>query len=360
MTTATISRPRRTADEFAESLVETMNHASLALMTSIGHRTGLFDVMAGRRASTSHEIAAAAGLDERYVREWLGAMATGGVVDLDADERETRYTLPDAHAACLTRAAAPNNLAALTQYVAELGSVEDGIVRCFREGGGVPYEAFPRFHEIMAEDSGQSVLPALLDTIVPLVPGLTSRLENGIDVLDLGCGRGRALVLLAEAFPRSRFLGYDLSPEAVEHGRRSAARRGLRNVQLEARDVTGMDDDARFDLVTAFDAIHDQARPDVVLAAIRRALRPSGVFLMQDIRASTHVHGNLDHPIGPLLYTISCMHCMTVSLAQGGMGLGTVWGREQALAMLSAAGFHDVRVEDLPHDFQNSYYIANP
>ena len=357
MTTATLKPTVRSAEAFAETLVETMNHAALALMTSIGHRTGLFDVLAGRAPSTSTEIAEAAGLDERYVREWLGAMATGGF--LEVDERVARFSLPDAHAACLTRAATPNNLAALTQYVAQLGAVEDGIVTCFREGGGVPYEAFTRFHEIMAEDSGQTVLPVLVDTILPLVPGLVTRLGNGIAVLDVGCGRGRALVLLAEAFPRSRFVGYELSPDAVDHARRQAARRGLRNLRFEVRDATGMDDVHGFDLVTAFDAIHDQARPDVVLAAIRRALKPGGVFLMQDIRASTGVHGNLDHPIGPLLYTISCMHCMTVSLAQGGMGLGTVWGREMALEMLSEAGFTDVRVEDLPHDIQNSYYIAN-
>jgi 2-polyprenyl-3-methyl-5-hydroxy-6-metoxy-1,4-benzoquinol methylase len=112
------------------------------------------------------------------------------------------------------------------------------------------------------------------------------------------------------------------------------------------------------DLITAFDAIHDQARPDKVLAAIAKALKPNGTFLMQDIAASSHMHKNCDHPAGPFLYTISCMHCMTVSLAQNGAGLGAMWGEEQAREMLHAAGFSRIDVKKLPHDFQNSYFIA--
>src|SRR5690606_3222684 len=109
------------------------------------------------------------------------------------------------------------------------------------------------------------------------------------------------------------------------------------------------------DLVTAFDAIHDQARPAAVLANIRRALRPGGVFLMQDIRASSHLERNKDHPLGPYLYTISTMHCMSVSLATGGEGLGTVWGEEKALEMLREAGFARVELHRLPHDIMNNY-----
>ncbi|MCP5366827.1 MAG: class I SAM-dependent methyltransferase [Hyphomicrobiales bacterium] len=344
------------AEAFAGRMVDILNGASLALMTSIGHRTGLFDTMAVMAPAGSAAIAARAGLDERYVREWLGAMVTGAVVE--HDPVAGTYRLPAAHAACLTRAATPDNIAAFTQYVGILGGVEDAVVDCFRTGGGVPYSAYHRFHEVMAEDSGQTVLPALVDRILPLVPGLVARLEAGIEVLDVGCGRGRAMNLLARAFPRSRFLGYDLSEEAICAARAEARAQGSRNVLFLQRDLTDFDEPAQFDLVTAFDAIHDQARPDAVLAGIHRALRPGGTFLMQDIAASSHLHHNLDHPIGPFLYTISTMHCMTVSLAQGGAGLGTAWGRELAQQMLAEAGFTAVRIHNLAYDIQNDYYVA--
>jgi 2-polyprenyl-3-methyl-5-hydroxy-6-metoxy-1,4-benzoquinol methylase len=236
--------------------------------------------------------------------------------------------------------------------------VEDGIVDCFRDGGGVPYEAYGRFHEVMAEESGLTVVGALDDHLLPRVPGLTDRLTAGIDVLDVGCGSGRALIHLARAYPNSRFTGYDLSAEAIGRARAVAQNGGLTNVRFEARDVTALGETGAFDLVTAFDAIHDQARPDLVLAGIAGALKPGGVFVMQDIRASSHVHGNADHPMGTYLYTISCMHCMTVSLAQGGMGLGAVWGRETAERMLAEAGFGKVVVNELEHDPLNCLYVA--
>jgi len=226
----------------------------------------------------------------------------------------------------------------------------------------LPYSAYPRFHEIMAEDSGQTVLPVLLDQILPLAPGLTERLTAGIDVLDIGCGRGRALLLLARTFPRSRFTGYDLSEEAVAHARTEAAREGLQNVHFEARDLTDFDEAAlpeAFDLITSFDAIHDQKSPDRVLAGIARALRPGGTYLMQDIAGSSHLHENQDHPLGPFLYTVSCLHCMSVSLAQGGAGLGAMWGEQQALAMLAEAGFDRVTTHHLDHDVQNTYYVMS-
>ncbi len=344
---------------FAERMLDILNGGALSVMISIGHRAGLFDAMADRGPVSSDDLADAAGLDERYVREWLGAMAAGGIVTWDAACRG--FVLPDEHAACLTRAAAPDNLAVYAQYIPQFGVVEDGILACFREGGGLPYSAYPRFHEIMAEDSGQTVLPVLLSHIVPLVPGLAARLAEGIDVLDIGCGRGRALLLLARAFPRSRFVGLELSAEAVDHAREAAAREGLANVRFEARDLTDFDvsaDAATFDLITSFDAIHDQKSPDRVLRGIARALRPDGVYLMQDIAGSSHVHENQDHPLGPFLYTVSCLHCMSVSLAQGGQGLGAMWGRQRALAMLAEAGFADVSVHQLDHDVQNYYYVV--
>ena len=343
------------AERFAERMVDVLNEGAIALMTSIGHRTGLFDAMVGLQPSTSEQIATAAGLKERYVREWLAAMVVGRIVEHNPED-ETYY-LPQEHAAFLTRVASPDNIAVTAQLIPLMGSVEDSIVESFKNGGGVPYSAFPRFHEVMAEDSGQTVVAALTDHILPLVPGLIKRLESGIEVLDVGCGSGRALNLMARMFPNSRFVGYDFSEEAIARARTEAKEHGTTNARFEVKDAAVLDEKARYDLITTFDAIHDQADPAAVLKGIAAALKEDGVYLMQDIAGSSHLHNNLDHPIAPLLYTVSTMHCMTVSLAQGGEGLGTMWGEEKAREMLEEAGFKKVEVKQLPHDIFNNYFI---
>ena len=357
MTTSTYDESR--AEAFAGRMLEMLNGGALAVMISVGHRTGLFDALGELDAATSHELADAAGLDERYVREWLGAMVTGRIVEVDPET--ARYNLPAEHAAWLTRAASPDNLAVEAQWITTLSAVEDDIIECFHNGGGVPYERFTRFHEVMAEESGQTVLSVLCSHILPLVPGMTDRLEEGVSLLDLGCGRGRALLLLAERFPRSSFTGYDLSADAISYATAQALEGGRDNVSFVQRDLSTFDVDAEpeaFAYVATFDAVHDQARPLAMLKGIRRTLQADGVYLMQDIQGSSHVHENIDHPGGPLLYMISCMHCMTVSLAQGGDGLGAMWGEQKARELLAEAGFGSVDVHLLEHDPFNAYFVV--
>ncbi|MDQ4075723.1 MAG: class I SAM-dependent methyltransferase [Chloroflexota bacterium] len=346
------------AEAFGERLVGMLNEGALAHLVSIGHQTGLFDTLSILPPATSGQVAEAAGLNERYVREWLNAMTVGRIVSYNPANQT--YRLPPEHAAWLTRAAGADNMAVYMQHVSLLGTVEAPIVDRFRYGGGVPYEAFPRFHEIMAEDSNMNVVSALVEQILPLVPGLVDKLQAGIQVLDVGCGRGRAINVMAQAFPQSHFTGYDISEEAIAFAQAEAAEWGLHNAHFAVKDAAALDAVGRYDLITAFDAIHDQGFPARVLRNIHRALKPDGVFLMQDIAASSHVHHNMDLPTAPFLYTISTMHCMTVSLAQGGVGLGTMWGRETAQRMLAEAGFTDITVQQLPHDIFNDYYISYP
>ena len=343
------------AESFAEGLMAKINDASLALMTSIGHRTGLFDALAQLDWVSSDRIAEFAGLNERYVREWLGAMVTGRVVEYRTDDRT--YRLPAEHAACLTRSAGGNNIAQTMQWFAVLGGVEDKVIDKFKHGGGVHYCEFDRFHEVMASESDNTVVNALREHILPLVPGLIDQLQLGIRVLEIGCGSGRATCRLAELFPNSTITGYDLCAEAIEAGQQIRQARGLSNATLAVNDITNLRETGEFDLVLAFDVIHDQKAPAVVLANVFKALRSGGVFLMQDIAASSHLENNMDHVLGPFFYTISTMHCMTVSLAQGGDGLGTVWGEELAAKMLGEHGFVAIEIRQLPHDIINNYYV---
>ncbi|MGV2831814.1 class I SAM-dependent methyltransferase [Myxosarcina sp. GI1(2024)] len=343
------------ADAFAEQLLVTLNKGALTLMISLGHRTGLFDTLATLPPATSQEIAEKAGLHERYVREWLNAIVVGGIINYDSKDKT--YHLPAEHAAFLTDATSPNNMASLAQFIPVLAQVEEDIVACFYDGGGVPYAQYSRFHEVMAEDSKKNVVMALEDQILPLIPSLIERLEQGIEVLDVGCGRGKALNHLASLFPRSRFTGYDFCADVIDKAVEEAESRQLSNVRFLVKDAVQIDEVERYDLITTFDAIHDQAHPDCVLKNIYRALRPNGIYLMQEIQAATEVSGNFAHPVAPFLYTISCMHCMSVSLAAGGMGLGAMWGQEKALELIKEAGFSQIELKQLPHDFVNDYYI---
>ena len=345
-----------TAEAFTERMIAAIDGASLALLVSIGHQTGLLDTMAGLPPSTSRRIAEAAGLNERYVREWLGGMTTGHVVDYDADAGT--YSLPAHRAGVLTRAAGPDNLALVALFLPLLSEVEQKVIGCFREGGGLPYSEFPRFHTLMAEMSGAVFDKALVDVVLPLVDDLPERLRSGADVADFGCGSGHAINVMAQAFPASRFTGIDFSEEAIATGVQEAARLGLSNATFESHNLPELDKVAAYDVITVFDAIHDQAQPARVLENIYRALRPGGVFLMADIKASSRLEENVDVPMSTYLYTTSLMHCMTVSLALDGAGLGAAWGRQLATKMLGDAGFDDVQVAEVESDPINNYYLA--
>lgn len=345
-----------TTEEFTERIVATLDGASLTILLSIGHQTGLLDTMAGLAPATSAQIAEAAGLNERYVREWLGGMTTGLVVEYDPDT--ATYRLPAHRAGVLTRAAGPQNLAVVAQFLPLLGEVEQKIIGCFRAGGGLPYSEYPRFHKLMAEESGAVFDASLIDVVLPLVDGLPERLRAGADVADFACGSGHAINVMAQAFKASRFTGIDFSEQAIATGIREAAERGLTNAAFESHDLPELDKVECYDVITVFDAIHDQAQPARVLENIHRALRPGGVLLMADIKASSRLEDNVGAPMSTYLYTTSLMHCMTVSLALDGAGLGTAWGTQLAVAMLGDAGFDDVRVAEIEADSINNYYIA--
>ena len=343
------------AEEFGGELLQILNGGMLTLMISVGHRTGLFDTLATLAPSTSQQVADAAGLNERYVREWLNAMTVGRIVVHDPDA--LTYVLPAEHAVSLTRASGPGNLANMAQFTALFGLVEDDIVDCFQHGGGVPYSRFPKFQDLMAEMSGQVHDAALVDGELALVDGILDRLRDGIDVLDVGCGQGHAINLMAKEFPNSRFHGVDFGEDAVAAAQKETAELGVTNATFEVKDAATLDGSTQYDFITVFDAIHDQAKPDVVLKGIFDSLRAGGAFLCVDVAGSSHVHENLEHPMAPAMYSVSTFHCMTVSLAYDGAGLGTMWGEQKAAEMFADAGFTSVVSHHIPEDPMNVYYV---
>ncbi len=353
MTTTDIPSDAATG-EFIGRLVDIYAGSMLTYMIDLGHRTGLLTEVAGQ-PGTSVEIAARAGLEERYVREWLAAMVTGGIVDYDATARS--YHLSPARAAVL--ADGPMNMAPLAQLQTHLGKHVHHVARAFREGGGVPYAAYrPEFTDVMDAVSRTWFDGLLVDAYLPLVPGLLEVLRQGGRVADVACGTGHALVVLARAFPDATFVGYDLDDGAIARARAEADGAGLANVTFEVADAARLDADDLFDAILVFDAIHDQVDPAGVLARIHAALRPGGLFVMKEPHAADALEDNIGHPMAPILYSVSTLHCMTVSLAHGGAGIGTMFGENLARSLLADAGFVDVDVHPAPGDPADAVYIA--
>lgn len=352
---------------FQEKMTAILNHGALNLAMSLGYRLGLFDVMdAERLPRTAAQIARAAGLDHRYVNEWLGVMVCGGIVELVADEAQApRFFLPQAHGDVLARRAGSGNLGVYTQEIPLLTvCAMDAVRQAFCDGEGIPYGQYPEFHDFMAQLGDAKHRRVLVEVFLPSVDRgrVVKALHRGIDVCDLGCAQGVATTLMAQAFPHSRFVGIDISEDALDVARNDARELGLRNVDFVCRDAAELhrcaDWARRFDYITAFDAIHDQTRPREALAGVHAMLRSGGLFSMVDIAADSEIAGNRSHPMGAFLYTVSLMHCMPVGLVDGGMGLGMMWGRQTAEHMLRQAGFSQVAVEEIPGDPFNLHFLC--
>ena len=357
---------------FSKRLTDILNHGALNLALAVGYQLKIFDVMADlARPVTSRDLARAAGLHERYVREWLGIMCTGQIIEVHFPEpsgdndREWEYYLPSAHAALLTRNAGSGNMGVYTQEIPLLTQIALArVLEDFSTGAGIEFSAYPRFQAFMSQLSHAKHRQVLIPHFLPQVDDgrVMARMEKGIQVCDVGCGQGIALHLMAQHFPASTFVGIDNDASAIEEARQTTADLGLRNLTFQEKDAAAIESDSnlseQFDYITAFDAIHDQSHPLAVLRGIRHMLAPGGLFSMIDIDAASHPAGNLDHPMGPFLYTVSLMHCMPVGLSNQGMGLGMMWGRDGAVSLLEQAGFSDVQVLEMSHDPFNVHYLS--
>ena len=344
------------ADVYANRIGRTLNSGFVSLMISIGHRTSLFDMMASLPPSTSNDIAAASGLAERYVREWLAAMTAARIVEYDV--RTGTYFLPIEYAAVLSRGAGSGNLASAAQLLSMLASVEDMVVAGFHGGGGVMPEAYERLHGFLADEKRQHIDEEYVEALLELMPGMDLRLAAGACVLDAGCGDGAVLTILARMFPRSGFRGYDISGEMVDRANERADEAGLSNIEFTIGDVASLDEPRSYDLILALESIHEVAFPRLALRNIANALRRDGVFLMQEVAASSHLARNVENPFAPMLYALSLLHAVPVSLAQDGEALGRMWGEERARQMLHEAGFTKTRFDGIPSDPLRYYCVA--
>ncbi|MFH1138109.1 MAG: class I SAM-dependent methyltransferase [Pseudomonadota bacterium] len=353
-------------ENFSRKMVDILNAGAINLGLAIGYKLGLLDALeACGSPETAATLARAAGLNLRYVTEWLGIMISAGVVEVETGGDELKYFLPPEHAACLTRNAGNANLGVYTQEIPLLTQCAlDAVSEGFKTGDGVEYSRYPRFQAFMTELSNAKHTQVLVDQFLPGVDRgrITALLKQGVKVCDLGCGEGVAALLMARAFPCSEFIGLDISAEVIEQAQARADREGLKNLRYLVRDAARLAQQGEFtdyfDYVVAFDSIHDQTAPLAALESVRSILRPGGAFSMIDIAAETNQADNIAHPMGPFLYTVSLMHCLPVGLANQGAGLGMMWGRQKAVRMLEEAGFGGVEVREIEGDSFNLHFFC--
>ena len=354
-------------ETFSETMIKILNYGALNLAMAIGYRTGLFDAMDRLDSPlTASSIAKKTGLNSRYIEEWLGIMVTGRIVEISkSSEGDNLFYLPKHRADLITRRAGASNLGVYTQEMPILTvSAMDSVISGFKTGAGITYDHYPTFQQFMSQLADAKHRRVLIDEFLPTIDEgrLVARLQAGIRVCDMGCAEGVAARLMAKAFPRSQFMGIDISEDAVAAARQRTRQEQIKNLAFMIQDAALLQEniqlEASFDYVTAFDAIHDQNRPLEALRGIYYILAPEGRFSMVDIAAQSDLADNLDHPMGPFLYTVSLMHCMPVGLVDGGAGLGMMWGREKAEGMLKAAGFRNVQVQEMPNDPFNFHYYC--
>jgi 2-polyprenyl-3-methyl-5-hydroxy-6-metoxy-1,4-benzoquinol methylase len=295
-------------------------------MIHLGDRLGLYAALAAADGPlTSAELAEATGLDERWVREWLANQAAARLVETDDDA--ARFWLSGEGRAVLASPQHPAFGMGLFHHLPQTMRALERMPECFRTGVGYDYDAQGPEAAIGIERGFEPWSNAnLLRKVLPAMDGVVERLRDGIEVADVGCGAGSAVLLLAEAFPASTFVGYDISAHALARANEKLAASGLRNARFVDPRAEPLPDDGRLGLVTTFDCLHDMAHPEEVIAAIRSALDEDGRWLLVDIQARDSIAENIaENPMAAMLYGISVLSCMSSSLSEpGGAGLGTL------------------------------------
>ncbi|HEY7325982.1 MAG TPA: class I SAM-dependent methyltransferase [Streptosporangiaceae bacterium] len=343
MTTTAHTFDPAKAEAFAGRLMPLLAGGIQSQLIDLGDRTGLF-AAAAEGPATSDELADRADLVERYVREWLGAMVTTGIMQYDP--ADATYALPPEHAALLV---GPASMAPVARANTVLARHVADLARVFREGGGIPYADYsPDFTDAMDGMSRGGFDQFLLEAYLPMAPGLADRLAAGARAADVACGSGHALVILARAFPRSVFTGYDSDEHALGRARKEAADEGLTNLSFELADIGHLDVTEPFDAIFMFDALHDQVDPAGVLSRISASLAPDGVFLLREPHAADRLEDRIGNPMAAVQYSVSVMHCLTVSLAHAGAGIGLAFGEGHARRLLTEAGFADPQLYPAP------------
>ena len=353
---ATQAIDQQKMEQFVHKVLGDTSALTTVVLGALGDKLGLFKNLHAQGPATSAELAKRAGVQERYAREWLRAMASAGY--LTYDPATQRFTLPAEHAPVLAQETGPVFFGGVWETLMGTLRPIDKLSQSFRDGGGVTQTDYPD-----ATYNGTDRFTAgwfenlLVQVWLPAIPAVNAALERGIDVADVGCGRGRAVIKFAQAFSKSRIVGYDIYQPNIDRAMANAQTAGVAaQVRFERLDASKAIP-GQYDLITTFDVIHDAVDPRGLLNTIRKALRPGGTYLCLDINCSDKPEENTG-PLASLFYGFSMVYCMTTSLANGGEGLGTCGLPESKLRELAlSAGFGSVRKLPLENPFNNLYEV---
>lgn len=346
---------RARIEAFLERFVGFASGATTMGLLAVADRCGLLAWLGEHESGTVAEVSAGAGLEARYVEEILSGLTAAGALEYDA--ATSTFTMPPEHALFLASETSPYFMGGWMDMMPSIMSQIDGIAAAARHGGGVGFEEFGKgMIRGIDRGNGPSQRVFLLKRWLPAVPGLVDKLEAGANVADVGCGVGTAAIVMAEAFPETSVTGYDVSEESLAVARSRA--QDLPNATFTVSSVESIALEPPYDLVTAFDVIHDLIDPLAGMTRIRESLAPGGQFLMMEPNASSNLEDNLD-PHGALLYGISALHCMTQSLARGGEGLGAAWGRQKAEQYAQRAGFTSFQALDSIENKFSAFYLLS-
>ena len=349
---------------FSFNLFTQLSGAVTAAMIHLGDRLGLYDVLADAgEALTTSEMAERAGLDERWVREWTFNQASARLIVADTSGSPDRFSLsPEGIAVLADQGSAAFGMGMFHRFPNMMAEVEH-MPDSFRTGLGHPYDSAGADGAIGIERSFEPWnRHNLLPTVLPAVTGLVQRLEEGVSLIDIGCGAGGALLMMATAFPESRFTGYDISRHALDRAEERRLESGLSNVHFADPRDDPIPTDGSVDVITTFDCIHDMTHPQAMMHTIRRAIADDGVWLLVDIRGRGSFAQNLqENPMASLMYGISVLTCMSSALsAADGAGLGTLGLPEDvARSMSRTAGFTNFQRLPVEHAV-NAFYEIRP
>ncbi|MGO9060731.1 MAG: class I SAM-dependent methyltransferase [Candidatus Binataceae bacterium] len=343
------------AKQVAQSVMNDIGSVMHGMLSFIGDRVGLFKAMMDAGPLTVDRVAAKTGLSARYVREWLGAMAAAGYVEYDAGAQT--YLLTPEYAAALADEESPFFIGSYFQMAQAAAAVAPEVARAFRTGAGVTQAQYPAgFFEAAERNSNTRYKHKLLRKWIPAMPQVVEVLQAGGTAADVGCGGGRAAIMIAQAFPKARVAGFDVHAASIERARRNAEAAGVSDrVTFEVTNGTKLPAQA-FDFAATFDVVHDAVDPVGLMGAIRRALKDNGTYLVQEINLSGELNDNL-RPLGKMAYSVSTLYCMTTSLAHGGAGIGAVMGEPKARELAAAAGFSHFTRLPIQDDFAVLYEL---
>lgn len=346
--------------EYAKLVFGALGGAMTSAMIYLGDRMGLYHALAGQGALTSAELAQRTGLDERWLREWLHQQGSAGVL---LHRGGGRFELPPEGVAVLAEESHPANGVGFFSQIPQMMAIAERLPESFRSGVGLPYDAMgPEGARGIERGLAPWFRALLVPLALPRVPGVVAMLEAGIDVADVGCGAGVALLTMAKAFPNSRFHGYDISQHALVRAEANRVEAGLGNAKFHDALIDPLPEDGRFGFLTTFDCLHDMTNPGGVIASIRRAIRDDGVWFVADIKAQPDYEQNVaKNPMAAMMYGTSVLTCMSSALSEpGGLGLGTL-GLHADLARKLAedAGFTRFEALELGHPV-NAFYVVRP